>query len=116
MAITITVLYPNTRGSRFDLDYYLKTHIPLVETSWSGKGLTSTKLLKGAATPDPKTPAPFQVIAIFGFESLAAFQSAAKQTAAAVMGDIPNFTDVTPIIQINEDLEAAGLSAGAVRS
>ena len=104
MAITITVLYPNTRGSRFDLDYYLKTHIPLVEKSWGGSGLTTVKLLKGAGTPDPKTPAPFQVIAILGFESLAAFQSAAKESAAAIMGDIPNFTDVTPVIQINEDL------------
>ena len=105
MGITVTVLYPNTRGSRFDLDYYLKTHIPLVETSWSGKGLTSTKLLKGAGTPDPSTPAPYQVIAILGFDSLAAFQAAAKESGAAVMGDIPNFTDVTPVIQINEDLD-----------
>lgn len=104
MSITITVLYPNTRGSRFDLDYYLKTHIPLVEKNWGGKGLTSTKLLKGAGTPDPNTPAPYQVIAILAFESLAAFQAAAKQTGATVVGDIPNFTDVTPIIQINEDL------------
>lgn len=105
MSITITVLYPNEPGSRFDLDYYLHTHIPLVERSWGGKGLTAVKLLKGAGTPDPRTPAPYRVIAMIGFDSLAAFQSAAKEAGAAVMGDIPNFTDVTPVVQINDDLD-----------
>jgi hypothetical protein len=38
MAITITVLYPNTPGSRFDLDYFVNTHIPLVETHWGAGG------------------------------------------------------------------------------
>ena len=105
MAITITVLYPNTQGSRFDMDYYVNTHIPLVEEHWGGgKGLTSVKLLKGAATADPATPPPYQVIAVLGFESLQAFQAAAKESGALVIGDIVNFTDVGPIVQINENL------------
>ena len=104
MSITITVLYPNTPESRFDVDYFVGTHIPLVEKSWSGKGLTSVKLLKGAATADPATPPPYRVITVLGFESLAAFKAAAKESGAAVMGDIANFTDVTPVVQINEHL------------
>lgn len=104
MAITITVFYPNTQGSRFDMKYYVDKHIPLVETLWRGKGLTSVKLLKGAATADPATPPPYQVIAVLGFESLPAFKEAVKESGAAVIGDIANFTDVTPIIQINENL------------
>ena len=28
--IKVTVLYPNTPESRFDLDYYCNTHMPLV--------------------------------------------------------------------------------------
>ena len=104
MAITITVLYPNTQGSRFDVDYFVNTHIPLVEEHWGGKGLTSVKLLKGVATADPATPPPYQVITVLGFESLQAFQAAARDSGAAVLGDVPNYTDVSPIVQINEDL------------
>lgn len=104
MAITITVLYPNTPGSRFDVDYFVNTHIPLVETHWGGKGLTSVKLLKGAGTADPATPPPYQVITVLGFESLQSFQAAAKEGGPAVMADVAKFTDVTPTVQINEDL------------
>ncbi|HVR81045.1 MAG TPA: hypothetical protein VHF02_02995 [Luteimonas sp.] len=27
--IRLNILYPNTPGSRFDLDYYLGTHMPM---------------------------------------------------------------------------------------
>jgi len=104
MAITITVLYPNTQGSRFDVDYFVNTHIPLVEVKWGGKGLTSVKLLKGAGTADPATPPPYQVITVLGFESLQAFGAAVKESGAEVIGDVANFTDVKPIVQINDNL------------
>ena len=104
MSITITVLYPNTPGSQFDVDYFVNTHIPLVEEHWSTRGLTSVRLLKGTATADPATPPPYQVITVLGFESLEAFRAAAKQSGAVVMGDVAKFTDVNPIVQINEHL------------
>lgn len=104
MSITITVLYPNTQGSRFDVGYFVDTHIPLVEEHWGGKGLTSVKLLKGTGTADPATPAPYQVITVLGFESLQAFRAAAKESGSLIIGDIENFTDVRPVIQINEHL------------
>ena len=104
MSITITVLYPNTQGSRFDVGYFVDTHIPLVETHWRGKGLTSVRLLKGAATADPATPPPYQMITVLGFESLQAFKAAVKESGAIVVGDVARFTDVKPIIQINENL------------
>jgi len=30
MTITLTVMYPNTPGSKFDMDYYLGSHFDLV--------------------------------------------------------------------------------------
>ena len=104
MSITVTVMYPNDEGSKFDMDYYLGTHGPLVHKNWDDKGLNSLKVIKGLATPDPKTPPPYQVVAILDFESLEAFQGAVAAGGAEVMGDIPNFTDVTPVVQISENI------------
>lgn len=104
MGITVTVMYPNTPGSKFDMDYYLGTHGPLVHKCWDGMGLKSLKAVKGQGTPDPKTPAPYQVIAILSFESLDAFQKAVAAKGTDVMGDIPKFTDVQPVIQVSSDL------------
>jgi hypothetical protein len=28
--IRVSVLYPNSQGASFDLEYYLKTHLPMV--------------------------------------------------------------------------------------
>jgi uncharacterized protein (TIGR02118 family) len=104
MSITVTVMYPNTSGSKFDLDYYLKTHGPLVERLWRPHGLRSLKVVRGVATPDPNTPPPWRIMALIEFSSLDQFKAAVKAAGKEVMGDISNFTDVTPAIQINENL------------
>lgn len=103
MAITVTVMYPNTAGSKFDMDYYLSSHIDLVGELWGPK-LLSARAVKGIGTPDPDTPAPYQVIAILEMESMDVLHSLIEEHGEAVMSDIPNFTDVTPIVQVSENL------------
>ncbi len=103
MAITVTVMYPNTPGSKFDMDYYLGAHMDLVGKTM-GPSLLSARAVKGVGTPDPDTPAPYQVIAILEFESVEVLQACMAEHAEAVMGDIPNFTDVESVVQICENL------------
>jgi uncharacterized protein (TIGR02118 family) len=103
MAITVTVMYPNTPGSKFDMDYYMSTHLDLVGKLWGPK-LLSARAVKGLATPDPDTPAPYQVIAILELESVEVLQGLIAEHGEAVMGDIPNFTDVAPVVQISDNL------------
>ena len=43
-------------------------------------------------------------MAILEFESLDVLHQMMEQHAEEVMGDIPNFTDTEPIIQISENL------------
>ena len=57
----------------------------------------------GVGTPDD-SPAPYQVIALLFFRSLQDFQNAAGAHAQEILGDIPNFTSVQPVIQISESL------------
>lgn len=104
MGTTITVLYPNTPGSKFDMDYYLQSHIPLVKERWGGIGMSELRAVKGVANGDPDSPVPNQVIAILRFDSLEAFQAAGEAHGAEIMGNIAAFTDVAPVLQINEDL------------
>ena len=104
MSITVTVMYPNTPGSNFDLDYYLTKHKELVGKTM-GSSITSMKVIKGLGTPDPEASAPFQIMAIIEFESLEALHIAMTEHSAEVMGDIPNFTDIKPIVQFSENLK-----------
>ena len=103
MTITLTVMYPNTPGSKFDLDYYLESHLDLVGKLW-GDNLISARAVKGIGTPDPDTPAPYQVMAILEIESMDVLHQMIEEHGEEVMGDIPNFTDTAPIVQISENL------------
>jgi len=101
--ILVSVLYPGDEGSRFDTDYYTRTHIPLVKQRWGSMGLTEVRLLRGLPGADGGRP-PYQVIALLTFDSAASFGRAADAHGAEVFADIPNFTDVTPVLQISEPL------------
>ena len=99
--IVITVGYPNAEGPRFDEAYYLKRHMLLVRDRWSSMGLLEARVLRGLHTPDGGQ-APHRIIALLTWESDAAFRKAVEAHGAEIFGDIPNFTDTQPVIQINE--------------
>ena len=101
--VLVSVMYPNQPGSRFDERYYLDRHIPLVRQRWESMGLTDLRLLRGTSTPDGG-PAPYRVTALLTFESPDALQKAASAHGREIFGDIPNFTDVQPVAQVNEAL------------
>lgn len=104
MAVTISVIYPRGEGARFDFDYYVGTHLPLVAEKWAGAGLEGAEALRGAGTPDGKE-APFLAIALLRFRSIDDFRAAAGgEAGAAIFRDIPNFTDVRPVVQVNEPI------------
>ncbi len=99
----VSVLYPNGEGKTFDMDYYLNTHIPLVEKLLGAelKGATVEKGLGGAT---PGSPAPFASMGNMYFESPKAFGNAFGPHAQTIMGDLPNFTNIEPVIQVSEVL------------
>lgn len=101
--VTITVMYPNSPGSKFDLDYYLGHHMKLV-TSLLGSALVSATVDQGLGGVAPGSPAPHFVIARMAFESMDSFQSNFSLHGQTLMADIPNFTDIQPVIQISQVL------------
>jgi uncharacterized protein (TIGR02118 family) len=98
-----TVAYPRKDGGKFDFDYYTKKHIPMV-TGYLGANNIKTEIRKGIASPDG-SPAYFVCIASIWIKSIEEFQSALGQHGEEIMGDIPNYTNLQPILQVDEVLE-----------
>jgi len=102
--VSVTVLYPKTADSRFDLDYYLTTHTPLVRELLTPMGLTGIDLEQGLAGGAPNTPPAYTLIGKLNFTTIEELQAALMTHGPALMGDIPNFTDVQPVMQISRSL------------
>jgi uncharacterized protein (TIGR02118 family) len=101
----VSVLYSKSSDSHFDHDYYLQKHIPLVQARWATMGLEGVELMRGVASSDG-TPPSFELIALLSFDSTDQFQAALAKFGAEIVGDIPNFTNVQPVIQLNEPVQA----------
>lgn len=99
---TVSIVYPRQPGATFDYDYYQNQHLRLAGHRWGNAGLTGGEALIGKAAADGSAPA-FFAIGIIHFESDDALRAALTgEYAEEVMADIRNFTDVQPIIQVNE--------------
>ena len=100
--IRVNVMYPRQAGGNFDYDYYLETHMPLVAERWRGvvRSMEVYRGLSGAGGADE----PYVTIASLKFDSVEAFQQALDAHAAEIMGDIPNFTNIEPVVQVEEQL------------
>ncbi|MCB1906447.1 MAG: EthD family reductase [Rhodocyclaceae bacterium] len=107
--IKVSVFYPNKPGARFDFDYYTATHLPLVRDKLGGacEGIAADK---GIAGGSPDAAAPYIAIAHLYFESVDAFNQAFGPVASDILGDIPNYTDLQPELQISEVLVNASRS------
>ena len=99
--IKVSVMYPTSPGARFDHDYYRDSHMPLVKSLMGDSCLYYT-VDKGIAGGAPgEAPAYVGMCHIF-CESVESFQSGFGPHAQAIMADIPNYTDIPPVMQISE--------------
>ena len=99
--IKVSVLYPNGANSNFDMNYYLTKHILMVKQKL-GSACKSVAVEEGMAGGAPGSPATYLAMAHLTFESIDAFQKAFGPHADAIMGDVPNYTNTQPIVQISQ--------------
>lgn len=99
--IKVTVMYPHREGARFDHAYYRDRHMPMVKETLGAacSGYTVAKGLGGGA---PGAPAPYEAYCELFFESVPAFQQAFAPHAKTIMADVPNYTDIAPVMQVSE--------------
>ena len=93
---TVMVMYPNQEGGKFDIDYYRSVHMPLVEKHLKHFGLTAWEVLEGISGTG-NDPAPYLGVGILYFESEDGYNQGVSEKAVILRGDIPNFTNVTPV-------------------
>ncbi len=99
MSALLFVTYPAAEGARFDRDYYTATHLPLVEEKWGAYGLISARAFFPAGKADPVA------VAILAFDDAQAIDTALQsEETAAVLGDLPNFTDIRPTLMRGQPL------------
>ncbi|MBL0710006.1 MAG: EthD family reductase [Colwellia sp.] len=99
--IKVSVMYPNSSDAKFDIEYYCKTHIPMV-VELLGEALKKGTVDSGLAGAAPEEMPAFIAMGHLIFESVESFQQSFGPHADKIMADIPNFTNTKPQIQISE--------------
>jgi len=102
--IKVSVLYPNSESARFDIEYYRDTHMPLVRERL-GQACRRTSIEQGLAGAAPGEAPAYAAMGHLYFDSLSDFETAFPPHAEELMGDIPNFTNIQPTVQISQVVE-----------
>ncbi|GJC89625.1 hypothetical protein ColLi_12463 [Colletotrichum liriopes] len=104
MPITVTVVFPNEPDAKYDIEYYIKTHMPLIEKLWGKYGSGSWTVTKFQGGLDGSAP-------LYAFGSVVTWDSLDQIKAAfggpevgEIMGDVGNFSNKQPIFLIGEVL------------
>ncbi|MEE9554937.1 MAG: EthD family reductase [candidate division Zixibacteria bacterium] len=99
--IKVSVLYPNGNGNKFDMSYFCDNHIPMVREKL-GSACKQIAVEAGLGGAEDGSPAAFVAMGHLYFDSLDAFQNSFGPHSDSIMGDIPNYTDIQPVIQVSE--------------
>jgi uncharacterized protein (TIGR02118 family) len=99
--IKVTVMYPYTEGARFDHAYYRDRHMPMVKARL-GSACAYYTVDKGLAGRAPGSPPAFVAMCAFICDSAEAYLAASQEHSAEIRGDIANYTDIVPVVQLSE--------------
>lgn len=99
--IKISILYPN--GGRFDMDFYLNSHMPRsIALLSKGQGYRGVSVERGLGGVTPNSPPAHVAMCHYLFDTADEFMAAFMPHAAELQGDMPNYTDIEPLIQFSE--------------
>jgi uncharacterized protein (TIGR02118 family) len=98
--IKVSLLFPNSATIKFDMEYYCKRHIPMLQKKL-GIACKRVAVEEGLVGASPGLPPAFVAMGHLYFKSVEAFQAAFDPHEAAIMEDLPNCTNVQPTIQVS---------------
>lgn len=97
----VIALYPHTAGARFDADYYVRKHAPFAREILGPHGLKELRITIGVAALDGGT-APFSSVSELVFATREDFDAAMAACGERLFADLPNYTDISPTLQVCE--------------
>jgi uncharacterized protein (TIGR02118 family) len=86
------------------MDYYSNNHMPMV-ASLLGDALKFLEIDKGLSGRTPDDPIPNLAIGYLYFDQLSDYQNSFGPNAEKIVSDIPNYTNIQPVVQISEVLQ-----------
>jgi uncharacterized protein (TIGR02118 family) len=101
--ITVNVLYPNKDGATFDMNYYLTSHIPMLQREL-GSALKGCVVEQGR---DAGTKAEFAVLCHLRFDSVEAYHQAMGPAGEQIRNDVANYSSEAPIVQLSDVIVAS---------
>ena len=99
--IKVTILYPNGEGKKFDMDYYSTKHMPMV-ASLLGDSMKMYEIDKGISGRTAADPIPYLAVGYLYFDRVSAYQNSFGPNREKIVGDIPNYTNIQPVVLISE--------------
>ena len=105
--IQVSILYPRQDDGAFDEVYYLEKYMPLVRERLTPRGLLRDEVCRGVSAPNPSQPPQYVYTCSLYFNTVEEVHQAFMAEGHDLMGAIPNYTNIKPVIQINETLGEA---------
>jgi len=99
--IKVAIFYPNGEDKTFDMDYYSNKHMPMAARLF-GDSLKAMSIDKGLANGNPDMPVPYLAIGYFYFDTMSSFENSMGPNSEKLRADVPNYTNIQPVIQISE--------------
>lgn len=114
MACTVTVVFPNDADAKYDIDYYVKNHMTLIEKLWSNYGLKGWSVTKYVPSLDGTPP-----LYAFGSEVFWENEEGMKKafessTVTEIMADISRFSNKPPDLLNRSDGQTCVLNMRTV--
>lgn len=99
----ISSIYPKTEDYHFDFDYYVNKHMPMsVDRLSSAQGFRGVSVERGIDIDNPLIKSSYVAMCHYYFDTVEDFIAAFMPHAEELQGDIANYTNIEPTIQINK--------------
>ena len=99
--IKVSVMYPGGPGKTFDMDYYEKSHMPMM-AGFLGKNLKFYEIVKGISGRTPTDEPPYVAACSFYCNNIAEYNQAVGKNIDTILKDIKKYTNIQPVIFISE--------------